>query len=274
MNGSPRPPRRARAGPQPRSGTLHDQVPDVRPAVAIDLRPVEQVPVDGPAGVSVERVALAVGVPAVAPVPGQHPVDALVDVPIVDGLAQAPADGRHDGREQHPVVGIDVAAVDLGHPREHLALASGSEGRQDALATGPERERQLGGLHDALVAVPDVAPVPGSGRVGAVDEAAHHQVEHIDGSGHRAPAWWGCPARPAMRSTRPTSGRSPPCRGWGWRGRRRAASTMPASRLPGWRARNPIVRRASSAVHASRVRVAPAAVSDHRWIIRHTTLSE
>ena len=118
---------------QPGPGPVHDQVTDIRPPIAIDLRPVEQVPVDGPSRVAVEGMTRTIGVPAVTRVPGKHPVDALVDEPVLDHFAQTPADGRHDGREEHPVVGIDVAPVDLGQPREHLPQPVRPQGRDDAV---------------------------------------------------------------------------------------------------------------------------------------------
>ena len=63
----------------------------------------------------------------------KHPVDTLVDEPVLDGLAQAPADGRHDGREQHPVVGIHVPAVDLRQPGQHLSQTVGTERRDEPI---------------------------------------------------------------------------------------------------------------------------------------------
>ncbi len=189
--------------PEPGPGTLDDQVPDIRSPVAVHLRPVQQVPMDRPTRVPVECVAVAIGVPAVAPVPGEHPVDALIDEPVVDGFAEAPADGRHDGREQHPVVGIDIAAVDLGQPREHLSQSRRSERGQDPVAPGPERERELGGFHDPLVTVADIAPVPRPGRVGAIDQAAHDKVEHVERVAavleEDGVAWVGQPGAPRHR---------------------------------------------------------------------------
>src|SRR4029079_15923761 len=65
--------------PEPRPGAADDPPPDRWPPAAGDRRPPEEMPVDRPAAVEVQGVAVAIAGPAIAGVAGEHRIDRGVD---------------------------------------------------------------------------------------------------------------------------------------------------------------------------------------------------
>src|SRR4029079_538786 len=150
--------------PEPRPGAADDPPPDRWPPAAGDRRPPEEMPVDRPAAVEVQGVAVAVAGPAIAGVAGEHRIDRGVDRRLVNRAAVGTSKQSAEHREEHPVVRPDVTAVDLGDPVEDPpegVRAERIEGGAYAGPAEPERGGHLGSLDDPLVPVADRAPPSG-----------------------------------------------------------------------------------------------------------------
>src|SRR5262249_9188347 len=99
--------------------------------VAVDPAPEERIEVDRPAYVVVVGRAWAIGVPAIAAIPGIDSVEVAVDFVLPMREARRLQERVHDHLEEDPVVEPQAFAVNAGQPRSEPRLLARGEAIPD-----------------------------------------------------------------------------------------------------------------------------------------------